>query len=175
MGHLQVTKKRGISVPRIFFQKGNGSCLKLYPVNKCERAFSYNVIPSLTHIIFSRILGASSPLCYKQLGRGWDTSKHNCLVSYLFCSRRHVSATVGRFQVSKMYIQETIQSMILKKAVPLQAWSGPEGSRKLSFLDYMTTAQDGGKTVSLTHRPHLPPRKCSWYSFLLEAESTPGP
>jgi len=21
----------------------------------------------------------------------------------------------------------------------------------------------------------LPPRKCSWYSFLLEAESTPGP
>jgi hypothetical protein len=38
----------------------------------------------------------------------------------------------------------------------------------------MTTAQDGGKVVSLTHRPPLPPRKCSWYSFLLEAESTPG-
>jgi len=38
------------------------------------------------------------------------------------------------------------------KAVPLQAWSGPEGSRKLRFLDYMTTAQDGGKGVSLTHR-----------------------
>ena len=29
-------------------------------------------------------------------------------------------------------------------------WSGPEGSRKLRFLDYMTTAQDGGKVVSLT-------------------------
>jgi hypothetical protein len=26
------------------------------------------------------------------------------------------------------------------KAVPLQAWSGPEGSRKLKFPDYMTTA-----------------------------------
>jgi len=38
------------------------------------------------------------------------------------------------------------------KAVPLQAWSGPECSRKLSFLDFMTTAQDGGKVVSLTHR-----------------------
>jgi hypothetical protein len=35
------------------------------------------------------------------------------------------------------------------KAVPLQAWGGPEGSR--------TTAQDGGKVVSLTHRLHLPP------------------
>jgi len=29
--------------------------------------------------------------------------------------------------------------------------------RKLRFLDSMTTAQDGGKVVSLTHRPPLPP------------------
>ena len=64
---------------------------------------------------------------------------------------------------------------INNKAVPLQAWSGPEGSRKLRFPDFMTTAQDGGKVVSLTHRPPLPPRKYTWYSFLLEAESTPGP
>jgi hypothetical protein len=42
------------------------------------------------------------------------------------------------------------------KAVPLQAWSGPEGSRKLRFPDSMTTAQDCGKVVSLTHRPPLP-------------------
>jgi hypothetical protein len=60
-------------------------------------------------------------------------------------------------------------------AVPLQAWSGPEVSRMLRFPDYMTTAQDGGKVVSLMHRPPLPPRKCSWYSFLLEAESTRVP
>ena len=26
------------------------------------------------------------------------------------------------------------------KVVPLQAWSGPEGSRKLRFPDFMTTA-----------------------------------
>ena len=43
------------------------------------------------------------------------------------------------------------------KAVPLQVWTGPEGSRKLRFPDFMTTAQDGGKVVSLTHRPPLPP------------------
>jgi len=43
------------------------------------------------------------------------------------------------------------------KAVPLQAWSGPEGSRKLRFPDYMTTAQDGGKVISLMHRPPLIP------------------
>jgi len=39
------------------------------------------------------------------------------------------------------------------KAVPLQAWTGPEGSRKLRLPDFVTTAQDGGKVVSLTHRP----------------------
>jgi len=37
------------------------------------------------------------------------------------------------------------------KAVPLQAWSGPEGSRNLRFPDFTTTAQDGGKVVSLTY------------------------
>jgi hypothetical protein len=31
------------------------------------------------------------------------------------------------------------------KADPLKAWCGPEGSRKLRFPDFMTTAQDGGK------------------------------
>ena len=39
----------------------------------------------------------------------------------------------------------------------LQAWIGPEGSRKLRFPDFMTTAHDGGKVVSLTRRPPLPP------------------
>ena len=49
----------------------------------------------------------------------------------------------------------------------VHARSGPVCSRKLRFPDYMTTAEDGGKVVSLTHRPPLPPRKYSWYSFLL--------
>ena len=35
--------------------------------------------------------------------------------------------------------------------------SSPEGSRKLRFPDFMTTAQESGKVVSLTHWPHLPP------------------
>ena len=38
----------------------------------------------------------------------------------------------------------------------------------------MTTAQDGGKVVSLTQAAFTP-RKYSRYSFLLEAETTPGP
>jgi len=44
-----------------------------------------------------------------------------------------------------------------RKSVPLQAWSGPEGSKKLRFPDFMTTALEGGKVLSLKHRPTLPP------------------
>ena len=47
-------------------------------------------------------------------------------------------------------------SLVKAKAVPLQAWSDPKSSRKLRFPDFMTTTQDGGKVVSLTHRPPLP-------------------
>jgi hypothetical protein len=43
------------------------------------------------------------------------------------------------------------------KAVALQAWSGPEGSRKLRFPYNMTKAQDGAKVVSLRHQPPLLP------------------
>ena len=46
---------------------------------------------------------------------------------------------------------------ISKKAVPLQAWTGPEGSRKLRFPDFMITAQDGdigkGKVKQSHYRP----------------------
>ena len=31
------------------------------------------------------------------------------------------------------------------KAVPLQAWTDPEVSRKLRFPDFVTTARDGGR------------------------------
>ena len=35
------------------------------------------------------------------------------------------------------------------KAVLLQAWSGPEASRKLRFPDFVTVAQDGGRLSAL--------------------------
>jgi hypothetical protein len=37
----------------------------------------------------------------------------------------------------------------------------------------MTMAQYGGKVVSPTHRPHIPLRKFSWYSFLLRGRVDP--
>jgi hypothetical protein len=58
------------------------------------------------------------------------------------------------------------------KAVPLQAWTGLECSRKLRLPDFVTSAVVGCQ-------PYAPaaftPRKYSWYLFLLEVESTPEP
>jgi len=42
------------------------------------------------------------------------------------------------------YFQADLKAVKEGKAVPLQAWTGPEGSRKLRFPDFVTTAQDGG-------------------------------
>jgi len=47
--------------------------------------------------------------------------------------------------------------LVIHKISPVTGLSGPEGSRKLRFPDFMILAQEGGKVVSLTHRPHLPP------------------
>jgi len=43
------------------------------------------------------------------------------------------------------------------KAAPLQAQKGPEGSRKLRFPDFVTTAQDGGRLSALCTSRFLPP------------------
>jgi len=72
------------------------------------------------------------------------------------CKSRDKESDDSRFERGT-YSQYSNLRILFYKAVPLQAWSGPVDSRKLRFPDYMTTAQDGGKVVSLTHRPPLPP------------------
>jgi hypothetical protein len=60
------------------------------------------------------------------------------------------------------------------KAIPVTGRGGPSGyetSRLPHFLDNRLT--DGGEIVSLRRRPPFGPQEYSWYSFMLEAESTP--
>ena len=100
------------------------------------------------------------------------THKHHTKFIRIFISLRKVrvtclSETVPRFNVFNVqwlkYLLPCVtlntpqwfQTLYVK--VKVKQWSGPEGSRKLRFPDFMSTAQDGGKVVSLTHRPPLPP------------------
>jgi len=61
------------------------------------------------------------------------------------------------------------------KAIPLQVWTCPEGSGRMRLLDFKTRAREGGKVVSPNAPATFTPNKYSWYSFLLQTESTPGP
>jgi hypothetical protein len=59
------------------------------------------------------------------------------------------------------------------KALPVTGRGGPldcEASKLPHFLDNRLT--DDGEVVSLTCRPHFSPQEDSWYSFLLEAETS---
>jgi len=47
------------------------------------------------------------------------------------------------------------------KATPLQAWSGPEGSRRFRLQISRKSAQECGKVVSPKHRSYLPLKKYS--------------
>jgi hypothetical protein len=59
------------------------------------------------------------------------------------------------------------------KAVPVTDREGCETSRLALFLENRLT--DGDNVASLTRRPPFTPQEDSWYLFLLQAESTPGP
>ena len=85
--------------------------------------------------------------------RRWDCRS---IGSGKCCSSHHKHATTGRDMLLNILCLLCYRC-IKGKAVPLQVCSGPESSKKLRFPDYMTTAQDGGKIVSLTHRPPLSP------------------
>jgi hypothetical protein len=65
--------------------------------------------------------------------------------------------------------------MKLVKPTPVTGRESPYGCETLRLPQLDNRLTDGGKVVSLTRRPPFTTREDSWYSFLLEAESTPGP
>ena len=69
---------------------------------------------------------------------------------YVYCAVR-----VGfLYTIQFKFSLETVKPLesfrkTVGKAVLRQAWRGPEGSRKLRFPDFVTTAQDGGRLSAL--------------------------
>jgi hypothetical protein len=79
------------------------------------------------------------------------------------------------FEKHGLFVQSVFRDAKGKgKAVPAQVWTGPTVS-KISRLPYFHKfATEVAKVISPMHLPPLPTRIYSWYSFLLEAKSTPG-
>ena len=59
-------------------------------------------------------------------------------------------------------------------AIPVWSWQDLRITVGSDSQISRQSAHEGGKFVSPTHPPRLPTSKYFWYSFLLEAESTPG-
>jgi len=106
----------------------------------------------------------------------FSTHLYNNYLSIAINQTRHRKGVwgIGLYPNNGNFRDVTIYGKGKGKSVPLQAWTGPEGSRKLRFPDFVSTAQDGGKVCQPCAPVAFTPGKCSWYSFLLEAESTAG-
>jgi hypothetical protein len=106
--------------------------------------------------------------------------RHNCLrqemISFswseIFCVRLE-AFTANKCDTIFLGLLALLKRWKIRKALPVTGLGGLQGcetSKLPHFLDNRLT--DGVEVVSLTHRP---PEEDSWYSFLLEAESTPRP
>jgi hypothetical protein len=67
------------------------------------------------------------------------------------------------------------EASMLTTRPPQPLLTGPEGSRRLRFPDFKTIGTWRWQGCQPCAQAAFTPRKYLWYSFLLEAESTPGP
>ena len=95
---------------------------------------------------------------------------------HLHTKQRKWAAPVEAATVSTQYILKVHDIYcIYRYATTGQAGEDPRVPGVWGSQISRQLACVGGKGVSLTHRPTLLPRKYSWYSYLLEADSTSGP
>jgi len=105
-------------------------------------------VNSRIHTAVFWVMTPCSPVGWYQQCRGthsfhfqnWKQKAMIVTVLVMCAKRKHV----WRGNTSVIII-----TVYIGKSVPLQAWTGPEHSRKLRFPDFMTTAQDGGRLSAL--------------------------
>jgi len=141
-------------------------------LNRVERhvfRFYEGVVPwwwhEMSNVLFSLSSGFKEMTSYCHLNTFTNHLKYETAEKVLW----NLANTAHR------HIKHKPQNRIKKKEIPLQAWTGPEGSRRLSSQISRQSTYEGGMVVSPTQWPPSTPRKYTWYSFLLQVELTPGP
>ena len=92
--------------------------------------------------------------------------RFSLLTAFVYGSRHVSDCLIGKTASYNFYTRR-IKQQSLCRSLGLREVETPRISRQW--------IPECGKVVSLTHRPSSnPPRRYFWYSFLLEAASTPG-
>ena len=143
----------------LFRWSGEIQCLRYGPsyqpsLFEQQHGFSPS-LPCSGYAQFSNLLVPGATCCGVKLPRleTWYPPVRIIEINF----RKYVSGRSRKYPKRIVSVHHCIIWVCKGKGFPLQTRSGPEESRKLRFPDFMSTAQDDGKVVSPTHRPHLPP------------------
>jgi len=119
---------------------------------------------------------AVNPLKGRNSSNIWELPKKAKLHSWRNKEQTEHRECLLSFGAETFAFQFAIQKYKCKgKGVPLQALCGPEGSRKFRLPDFHDIRHLKVVRSSPSRTGRLYPQECSWYSFSLGAESSPGP
>jgi len=114
------------------------------------------------------------PWCILQAVRQYYLSDHNNGATFQHDRIMPISSTYLIFcRPCYIVYYVTLYDItgVKANAIPVQAWTGLVGYKRMRLQDFKTI----GTWRQWGCQPYVPPRKHSWYSFLLKAESIPGP
>jgi hypothetical protein len=129
------------------------------------------------------MLTCFSFLCYCHMRDCWEAEhlRRRRHVTSLICGKDSVIPTKTRDVQETSWLEGFPFGLpeLKTKKVKLITVTGRGGLQSCEMLKFPhcvdSRLTDGTEVVSLTCLPRFNPRKICWYSFLLEAESTPGP
>ena len=105
----------------------------------------------------------------------YDSPEHKISVQDIFsCDKYSMNYAQDACRNASRSLCKTSFSKGRGKAIPLQAWTGPEGSRRMRLLDFKTVEHKGSKVVSPTHWLPLPPRNIPGTHFCYRLSQPQG-
>jgi hypothetical protein len=116
---------------------------------------------------------------WQDLNSARSSESHSTLDWFFVVMTLFAGLTIQQLQSALLSLEEKGSTKAKGKgkgkAVPLQARCGPEGSRRSRLPDFHDIRHVKVVRSSASSTGRLYPQECSWYSFALGAESTPGP